>query len=79
MVRTYMMGHEGFDTRANAIIQTLGAHNVGENVAMGYETAASLVQGWLDSPGHRQNIMNPVFRKMGIGIAGSFATQMFSD
>jgi uncharacterized protein YkwD len=79
MVKTNVMSHEGFDNRANTIITTLGAHCVGENVAMGYNTAASLVQGWLDSPGHRQNIMNPLFRKMGIGIAGIFATQMFSD
>jgi uncharacterized protein YkwD len=79
MIKTNVMSHEGFENRANTIITTLGAHCIGENVAMGYSTAASLVQGWLDSPGHRQNIMNPVFRKMGIGIAGIFATQMFSD
>jgi uncharacterized protein YkwD len=79
MIKNNVMSHEGFDNRANAILSTLGAHTVGENVAMGYCTAGSLVQGWLDSPGHRHNIMNPLFRKMGIGIAGIFATQMFSD
>jgi uncharacterized protein YkwD len=79
MVKSNVLSHDGFDVRANTIIKTLGAHTVGENVAKGYDTAASLVQGWLNSPGHRENIMNPSFRRTGIGIAGNFATQIFSD
>ena len=79
MVQTNVMSHDGFDARAHDALNTIRAHCVAENVAMGYTSAAALVQGWLDSPGHRQNIMNPVFSKIGIGIAGIFATQMFSD
>jgi uncharacterized protein YkwD len=39
---------------------------VGENIAYGPETADEVVRGWLDSPGHCENIMNPRFEEMGI-------------
>lgn len=55
----------------------------GENIAMGYPTAESVVEGWMDSPGHRANIMNPNFRKIGIGLYKSnrtnYWTQLFTD
>jgi uncharacterized protein YkwD len=41
---------------------------VGENVAYGYPNGRSVVNdGWMRSPGHRANILNPDFRLMGIG------------
>lgn len=73
------ISHEGFNERAERILTTLGASIVGENVAMGYDNSASLVDAWLNSPEHRENIMNPTFRRTGIGLAGSIATQIFSD
>ena len=42
---------------------------VGENIAAGYATPESVVDGWLKSPGHCANIMNPAFREIGIGYA----------
>jgi len=39
---------------------------VGENIAYGPESVEEVVQGWLDSPGHCQNIMDPRFAQMGI-------------
>jgi uncharacterized protein YkwD len=40
----------------------------GENVAYGYRTGKSVVNdGWMNSEGHRNNILNPSFRLMGIG------------
>ena len=42
---------------------------VGENIAYGPETVDEVVQGWLDSPGHCENIMDPRFAEMGIGYA----------
>ncbi|MBB6351569.1 CAP domain-containing protein [Nonomuraea muscovyensis] len=52
----------------------------GENIAMGQRTAAQVVQGWLDSPGHRANIMNCAFTHIGVGHAakGSHWTQVFA-
>ena len=41
----------------------------GENIAAGYATPESVVQGWIDSPGHRANILNPNYKHMGIGYA----------
>lgn len=42
---------------------------VGENIAYGPETADEVVQGWLASPGHCENIMDPRFAEMGIAYA----------
>lgn len=48
---------------------------IGENIAAGDTTAASVVAGWMGSPGHRANILNPEFREIGVGVlmgAGEF-------
>jgi uncharacterized protein YkwD len=42
---------------------------VGENIAFGPESTEEVVQGWLDSPGHCENIMDPRFAEMGIAFA----------
>lgn len=39
----------------------------GENLAAGSRTPAEAVQGWLESPGHRANIMSDNFREIGTG------------
>lgn len=44
---------------------------VGENIALGPESAAEAVRGWLASPGHCQNIMDPGFVDMGVAFAVS--------
>jgi uncharacterized protein YkwD len=50
-------GHDGFEARIAAIRAVLGPGGSGaENVAMGYTSAASVVNAWLSSPGHRANI-----------------------
>ena len=41
----------------------------GENIAFGPETAEEVVAGWLDSPGHCANIMEPRFEHIGVGVA----------
>ena len=40
---------------------------VGENIAAGYTTAEDVVQAWMDSPGHRDNILNADYTEIGIG------------
>lgn len=42
---------------------------LGENIAYGYHTPHQVMQGWLDSYGHRKNIVNDGFRLIGIGIS----------
>ena len=41
----------------------------GENIAYGPESAEEVVAGWLDSPGHCANIMDPRFEDIGVGLA----------
>jgi uncharacterized protein YkwD len=45
--------------------------SLGENIAWGSGTLAApaaVVRGWMHSPGHRENLLNPRFREIGIGI-----------
>jgi uncharacterized protein YkwD len=48
---------------------------VGENIAYGPESVEEAVRGWLDSPGHCQNIMDPRFAEMGIALATGRASR----
>ncbi len=48
---------------------------VGENIAYGPQSAEEVVQGWLDSPGHCENIMDPRFAEMGIAYAAGQASR----
>ncbi len=41
---------------------------VGENIAAGFSTPESVVQAWMESPSHRQNILHPLLKEMGIGF-----------
>ena len=59
-------GHTPADrVRAVGYQETL----VGENIAYGPKSADEVVQGWLDSPGHCENIMDSRFAEMGIAYA----------
>jgi len=40
----------------------------GENLAMDFNTSEGMVSAWMNSPAHRDNILNPDFRDTGIGI-----------
>ncbi|MEM7112456.1 MAG: CAP domain-containing protein [Chloroflexota bacterium] len=40
---------------------------VGENIAAGYSTATAVMEGWMGSPGHRDNILNCEANEIGIG------------
>jgi uncharacterized protein YkwD len=41
----------------------------GENVAYGFTDAATVMNGWMNSEGHRRNILNPDYQEIGIGYA----------
>ncbi|WP_103900203.1 CAP domain-containing protein [Clostridioides difficile] len=41
----------------------------GENIAIGQKTPKEVVNAWMNSEGHRKNIMNPNFSKIGVGVA----------
>ena len=42
--------------------------SAGENIAMGYRTPADVMKGWMDSEGHRNNILNPDFTDFACGV-----------
>ncbi|MCM3926520.1 CAP domain-containing protein, partial [Frankia sp. AiPs1] len=55
---------------------------VAENIAAGQTTAEEVVTGWMQSPGHRANILIPQLRQIGVGYAtggeyGTYWTQVF--
>jgi uncharacterized protein YkwD len=59
---------EIFHQDLGAVLKSCKLGTAGENVAYGYPTGKSVVNdGWMNSEGHRANILNPSFRLMGIG------------
>jgi uncharacterized protein YkwD len=93
MARTDNYGHEadGREPSERAQAQGYSYCMVAENIAMQYsslgfdtdELARGLVQGWIDSPGHRRNLLAPAATDIGVAIARSpssgryYAVQMF--
>ncbi|HYE83351.1 MAG TPA: SafA/ExsA family spore coat assembly protein [Clostridia bacterium] len=54
----------------------------GENIAMGQRTPKEVVAAWMNSPGHRGNILSTAYTEIGVGVAKSksgsyYWTQMF--
>jgi RNA polymerase sigma factor (sigma-70 family) len=53
----------------------------GENIAEGQQTASAVMQSWMNSPGHRANILNCSFKNIGVGVhkgaGGPWWTQDF--
>ena len=50
----------------------------GENLAVGYPTAAAVVDGWMHSPGHRANVLKPVFDEVGVAVAAAAPERRFT-
>ena len=57
----------------------LSYRSAGENIAMGYRTPQAVVTGWMNSSGHRANILNSSYTKIGVGYVadGNYWTQQF--
>ena len=57
----------------------LSFRTAGENIAKGYSTPQAVVNGWMNSSGHRANILNASYRQIGVGYVaqGNYWTQMF--
>ena len=80
------MSHDGSDGSTPWDRSKAAGYNfaIGENVAMGYRDAAAVMDGWMNSPGHRANILNCSAKAIGVGLAkasdGSpYWTQMFGS
>ncbi|MGC9379260.1 CAP domain-containing protein [Streptomyces sp. MH13] len=70
-------GATPWDRAAAAGIGNLG----GENIARGQADAQAVMDAWMDSPGHKANILNCEFRTLGVGVhfgsGGPWWTQNF--
>ncbi len=55
-------GEQGYQLAFRA-----GFNTVGENIAYGYSSAEQVMEGWMNSPGHRANILNAGFLEIGVG------------
>jgi len=56
--------------------------SAGENIAYGQRTPTEVMNGWMNSPGHRANILSPSYTQIGVGLAKTsngvcYWTQMF--
>ena len=64
MAQSEQLFHQDLDR----VLEDCGLARAGENVAYGYPSGRSVVDdGWMNSDGHRANILNPKFKLMGIG------------
>ena len=57
----------------------LSYRSAGENIAKGQSTPKQVVDAWMNSSGHRANILNSSFNRIGVGYVadGNYWTQMF--
>lgn len=60
----------------------LSFYAAGENIAMGQSTPVQVMTSWMNSSGHRANILNPNYNEIGVGLAkggtgGYYWTQEF--
>ncbi len=42
--------------------------DMGENIAIGYHNAQEVMNGWMNSPGHKANILDPDYKSVGVGV-----------
>lgn len=73
MIANNVVNHNDFIARSENIMKTLGAKSVSENIAYNYNTPESVVNAWLASPGHKENIEGN-FTHFGIAIKENPAT-----
>lgn len=67
MIETKKVNHDNFQKRYAALVKEIGAKVVSENVGFGYRTAEAVVEAWLKSDGHRNNIEGD-FSHFGISV-----------
>ena len=73
---TGLDGSKPWDRAARA---GYGSSFIGENIAAGYGSAEAVMNGWMNSSGHRANILNCSYNHLGVGLSsgGNYWTQLF--
>lgn len=67
MIDNNLVNHNNFVARSNNIIEVLGAKSVSENIAYNYTSPQGVLNAWLNSPAHKQNIEGN-FTHFGIAV-----------
>ena len=67
MIENDVVNHDYFQQRADNLQNTLGAVNVGENIAYNFSTPKSTLNAWLNSQGHKR-IIEGVYTDFGLSI-----------
>ncbi|MCU7878120.1 MAG: Ig-like domain-containing protein [Candidatus Thiodiazotropha sp. (ex Lucinoma borealis)] len=78
MADNNFFSHTGLDDSSPGDRITAAGYNwrtYGENIAAGYADEEAAMNGWLNSPGHCANLMNPNFTEMGEAVAENPASQ----
>lgn len=55
----------------------LSYRSAGENIALSYPEPAAVMRGWMNSPGHRANILNRSFNRVGFGLVKSSSGRFY--
>lgn len=78
MFEQKLASHNGFTDRAQRIVDNLGATNVGENIAYNFLSSDAIIQAWLKSPEHKENLENPKWNIMGLSTLNKYTTNIFA-
>lgn len=62
-------GSDGSNLQARVTRVGYNACIVAENIAWGYPRPEQIIDGWMNSPGHRRNMLHPRIEEFGIGIS----------
>jgi uncharacterized protein YkwD len=69
------MSSDGSSPMDRALAAGYPGTYVGENIAMGYSSPQDVFNGWMNSDGHRTNILRPEYREMGLSYSMTHSTQ----
>ena len=73
------MGHSVDGSRFDNRIKSSGykGSKLAENVGEGYQSIVAVIKGWIASPGHFKNLINPAYTEVGIGMAVGRGGKLF--
>ena len=82
MIEEGVVSHDNFNQRTESLIKNANAQSVAENVAYGYSSAQSVLNGWLNSDSHRKIIESETYTHFGISTESNdenrnYFTQIF--
>lgn len=80
MIKANQLSHQlpGEPSLGGRILQTgYQGSAIAENIAQGQQTPEQAMSSWMNSPGHRANLLEPKYQHLGVGYGNNFWTQVF--